>query len=36
ALVKAIEKRNKEQAAHAVTEYITLFKRIDAKNGEKK
>ncbi|ENY5773606.1 FadR family transcriptional regulator, partial [Listeria monocytogenes] len=25
-----------EQAAHEVTEYITLFKRIAAKNGEKK
>lgn len=36
ALVKAIEKRNKEQATHEVTEYITLFKRIAAKNGEKK
>ncbi|MDS9999374.1 FadR/GntR family transcriptional regulator [Listeria cossartiae subsp. cayugensis] len=36
ALVSAIEKRNKEQAANEVTEYITLFKRIAAKNGENK
>ncbi|MCD2246915.1 FadR family transcriptional regulator [Listeria marthii] len=35
-LVSAIEKRNKEQAASEVTEYITLFKRIAAKNGENK
>ncbi len=35
-LSKRLKKRNKEQAAHEVTEYITLFKRIAAKNGEKK
>ncbi|MBC1611865.1 FadR family transcriptional regulator [Listeria welshimeri] len=34
ALVSAIEKRDKEQAAREVTEYITLFKRIAAKNGD--
>ncbi|MBC2260966.1 FadR family transcriptional regulator [Listeria sp. FSL L7-0091] len=35
-LVSAIEKHDKEGAAHEVTEYITLFKQIAAKNGDNK
>ncbi|CAM4156999.1 FadR/GntR family transcriptional regulator [Listeria ivanovii] len=36
ALIAAITERNKESAAHEVTEYITYFQQVATKNGAKK